>query len=321
MADPHVVAVLVSDGTCPLELGVPAEVFGHRYESVPDPGYELRVVSDGGRPVRTSIGVELGGLCSLDTLECADTVIVVPATDVMEPSTQVVAALRAAAQRGARLVSICTGAFVLATAGLLDGRRATTHWGHTDALARRHPGVEVRPDVLFTDDGDVLTSAGSAAGLDVCLRLVEIDHGVAVADAVATRLVLPPRRRAEQAQQLGRPPAPDPPGLGISEVMAWAVDHLDEDLPVERLAARAALSPRTLARRFRDETGMSPYQWVMRQRIDRACALLETTDRPVEQIAAEVGFGSAQSLRTRFKQVMTVAPLEHRRCYRTARAG
>jgi transcriptional regulator GlxA family with amidase domain len=311
----HVVVALAGAPLRPLELGIAAEVFGYRYDWAPSPWYDFRLASAGaaGEPIPVVGGFDLVARYSLDEIERADTVVVVPPGDRDSTPAPVAEALRAAHARGARLVSICSGTFVLANAGLLDGRPATSHWWHTDELARRFPAIDVQPDVLFVDDGDILTSAGSAAGIDLCLHIIRLDHGAAVASMLAKALVVPPRRDGGQAQYIDHPHLADPVGHSLAEVAAWAVEHLDEDLSVEILAERAALSPRTFARRFRQETGTTPHQWLIRQRIDRARDLLETTQRSVEQIAFDVGFGSAQSLRTRFKEIVRIAPLDYRR--------
>ncbi|MDY7106240.1 MAG: helix-turn-helix domain-containing protein [Actinomycetota bacterium] len=314
----HVVVGLATGHLSPLELAIPAEVFGYPYDWRPSPWYDFRLASAGpdGEPISVFGGFDLTAHHGLDALEHADTVVVVPTYDRAETAEPVVEALRAAHARGARLVSICSGTFVLANAGLLDGRRATTHWWYTDELAARFPTIDVQPDVLFVDDGDVLTSAGSAAGIDLCLHLVRLDHGAAVANTMAKALVVPPHRDGGQAQYIDHPAVPDPVGHGLTDVMAWALEHLDDDLSVDLLAERAALSPRTFARRFRQEIGTTPHQWLTRQRIDRARHLLETTDLSVEQVAHDVGFGSAQSLRSRFKELVAIAPLDYRRQFR-----
>lgn len=319
----HVVVALATGRLSPLELAIPAEAFGYPYDWRPSPWYDFRLASSGpgGEPIPVFGGFDVTAHHGLDELERADTVVVVPTNDRTSTPEPIAEALRAAHARGARLVSICSGTFVLANAGLLDGHRATTHWWYTDELARRFPTIDVQPDVLFVDDGDILTSAGSAAGIDLCLHIVRLDHGAAVANSLAKALVVPPHRDGGQAQYIDRPRLPDPVGHGLSEVMAWAVEHLGEDLPVDLLAERAALSPRTFARRFRQENGTTPHQWLTRQRIDRARHLLETTERTVEQIASDVGFGSAQSLRSRFKDLVTIAPLDYRRQFRAEPAA
>ncbi|MDY7106238.1 MAG: helix-turn-helix domain-containing protein [Actinomycetota bacterium] len=316
MSADHVVVMLLTGEVSPLELSAAAEIFGYRYRPDPEPWYDFRLASVDATPVPAMGGFSVMAPYSLDELAVADTVMVVPNADRTAVPDPVIEALRAAHTRGARMVSICAGAFVLAAAGLLEGRRATTHWWYTDELARSHPGVAVQRDVLYVDDGDILSSAGSAAGIDLCLHLVRLDHGAAIANAVARALVVPPHRDGSQAQYAGRPHRPDPPGRGLAELLGWAADHLDQDLSVCVLAERAAMSPRTFARRFRQEIGTTPHQWVMIQRVDRARQLLEATERSVDRIAIEVGFASAQSLRARFKEVMGITPADYRRAHR-----
>jgi transcriptional regulator GlxA family with amidase domain len=214
------------------------------------------------------------------------------------------------------MMSVCTGAFALGHAGLLDGRRATTHWMHADELAHVFPEVDVDPDVLYVDEGQILTSAGTAAGIDLCLHVCRLDHGVKFANAVARRMVVPPHRDGGQAQFVTTPIEVDPGEDPLTVALDWALEHLDEPLTVDRLARRALMSPRTFARRFRAITGTTPLQWLLRQRILEAQRLLETTDVPVELIAQRCGFGSASVLRTHFKRVLDTAPLTYRRTFR-----
>jgi len=228
-----------------------------------------------------------------------------------------VTALQAAHRRGARLVSICAGAFALAAAGLLDGRRATTHWQLTGQLQRRYPQIDVRPNQLYVDDGDILTSAGAASGVDVCLHLVRKDHGSEVANRVARRCVVPPWRDGGQAQYIEQP-VPEPSAAGTSATQEWALGRLGEPLTLTDLAEHARMSLRTFARRFRDEVGMSPGRWLIRQRISRARELLESSDLPVEQIAGQVGFATAASLRQHLHAAIGVTPQAYRRTFQTA---
>jgi len=226
----------------------------------------------------------------------------------------VVDALRAAHADGARLVSICSGAFVLAATGLLDGRRAATHWRYAETLQRLHPAVRVDPDILYTDDGDVLTSAGSAAGIDLALHIVRADHGSAIANQVARRLVVAPHREGGQAQFIERPlPAPDDDRLAA--VIEWALGRLEERLTVEELARRAFMSPRTFTRQFRRATGRSPIAWLIEQRVKASLPLLETTEQPVEWIAARSGFATAASYRRHFARQVGVSPSRYRRSF------
>jgi transcriptional regulator GlxA family with amidase domain len=234
-----------------------------------------------------------------------------------DPPVALLDALRAAHARGARLLSECTGAFVLAAAGLLDDRPATTHWMHTAELAERYPKVRVDPKVLYVDDGDILTSAGTAAGIDLMLHVVRLDHGAEVANAVARRMVVPPHREGGQAQFVDLP-MPDGDGEDdLAGVLGWMLEHVGDDLSVEDLASRASTSPRTFARRFRAVTGTTPHQWLLGQRVLLAQRLLETTDEPIELIAQHCGFGSAGALRQHFTRAVSSSPQAYRRCFRS----
>jgi len=313
---PHVIAaVLPPEQVSPLELAAAVEIFGATNLDLGGPLYELRVCGAEGRRARAVGGFDLSFVEGLDG---ADTVIAMPwdAWDHGgEPTAEVLGALRAAHARGARMVSFCTGAFVLAAAGLLDGRPATTHWRQAGELAERYPSVRVDPRVLYVDDGDVLTSAGAAASIDLALHLVRLDHGADVANAIARRSVVPPHRDGGQAQYVEMPvPEPDPDTF--SDTLAWALDHLGEPLAVADLAARAHMSPRTFARRFRAVTGATPHQWLLRQRVLQAQALLETTDEPVERIAHSCGFGAASALRLHFQRTLGTSPQAYRRTFR-----
>ncbi|MFI9584902.1 helix-turn-helix domain-containing protein [Streptomyces sp. NPDC052236] len=300
------------------ELSIACTVFGIPHPDLADPWYELRLCGTGapspgpGFSLRTDHG--------LDGLVGADTVIVpsVPeacAEEGGEVEPELVEALRAAADSGARMVSLCTGAFALAAAGLLDGRRATAHWQHTRELAARHPKVIVDDSVLYTDDGNVLTSAGATAALDLCLHLVRQDLGARVANQVARRLVVPPHRTGGQAQFIELPvPADDDDSLG--PVLQWATERLEQPLTVVALARRARLSPRTFHRRLQDATGTTPLQWLLSQRLARAQSLLESTDLPVEQIGERSGLGSAANLRRHFSRTVGVSPTDYRRTFR-----
>lgn len=317
----HRVVVPVSPGTPLFELAVPCEVFGiDRTDIAPD-WYDFALCQVGPGPTALPHGLVLTAAAGLEGVVSAGTVIVPawPGPGETEPPGELLEALREAHRRGARIASICSGAFVLAAAGLLDGRRATTHWRYSQALAARHPRVHVDRDVLYVDEGDVLTSAGTAAGLDLCLHIVRADHGTRVAAEVARRLVVPPHRDGGQAQYV-RAPLPDKDGTdgtdgGIGAVMAWAVAHLDRPLTVDDLSRRALMTPRTFARAFVNATGTSPIQWLNRQRIAAAQELLESTDLSVEQVAVRVGFGSAVSLRARFTAVAGVPPSRYRRTF------
>ena len=318
---PHVVAAVLMEGGGPFELAVLCEVFGIQRPELADPWYEFLIVSEGSAPATTNFGLQLSTPYRLADLERADTIVVPAAPMSFEPSAALVDALRRAHARGARIVSVCSGAFVLAEAGLLDGKRATTHWMHTDELTRRFPAIDVDPRVLYIDEGDVLTSAGTAAGIDLCLHIVRLDHGAAVANAVARRMVVPPHRDGGQAQFVDLPvpecDADDP----IGAVLGWMLEHLDAAISVEALARRSNMSPRTFARRFRAVTGTTPHQWLLSQRVLLAQRLLESTDTPVERIASQAGFGSAANLRQHFQREVGTSPLAYRRTFGSNEAG
>ncbi|WP_203927000.1 helix-turn-helix domain-containing protein [Virgisporangium ochraceum] len=313
---PHRVALAVTDGTPLFELAGAHEIFGVD-RGLASPWYTLEVCG----PRTAGVGGWLRARPEhgLDRLATASTVVVPAWRDLEEePPGALIAALRAAHAAGARIVSLCTGAFVLAAAGLLDDRPATTHWAHTDLLAERHPRVRVRPDVLYVDDGTVLTSAGKAAGIDLCLHVVRVDHGAAVANAIARTLVVPPHRSGGQAQFVPAPvPATDDHVL--ADLMAWAGERLDQPLTVTDLARRANLSTRTLARHFAAVAGTSPLRWLLAQRVHRAQELLETTDASVEQIAARTGMGTATTLRRHVNRVLGLPPEAYRRTFHLTR--
>ncbi|MFF7946197.1 helix-turn-helix domain-containing protein [Streptomyces griseorubiginosus] len=307
------VALAVTDGMLHYELSVAVEVFGSDLTHVVDPWYDFALC--GTAPVR--IGrFRLEPDHGLDHLAHADTVIVPGWADTdIAPPTELVEAVRAAHAAGARVASLCTGAFVLGAAGLLDGRRATTHWAHTRELARRHPKVTVDPDVLYVDNGDVLTSAGKAAAMDLCLHLVRLDHGSANANKIARRLVVPPHREGGQAQFIATP-LPAPGNHPLNELFPWALERLNEPLTVEDLARQARMSTRHLGRHFKHVTGTTPLQWLHVQRIRHAQELLETTDATVDTIAAATGMGTATTLRRHFHRSVGVPPDTYRRTFR-----
>jgi AraC family transcriptional activator FtrA len=311
----HVVAVAVMPGAPIFELAVPCEVFGIDRPDLADPWYQLRLCAV--EPGRTAVG---GGFSvetehGLEALAAADTVIVPACTDVQAaPPPALLDALRDAYARGARIAAICSGAFVLAAAGLLAGRRATTHWMHADELSRRHPDVDLDPFVLYAQDGAIFTSAGTAAGLDLCLELVRQDHGSSVANMLARRMVVPPHRGGGQAQFL-ETPVPEAAD-GLAGLLDWALGRLDQRLTLSDLASAAHLSKRTLARRFEATVGTTPMRWLLAQRIGRAQQLLETTDAPVERVAELAGFGSPANLRQHFSRATGVSPLSYRRTFR-----
>lgn len=301
------------------EVGIPATVFGMPQPDLADPWYDLWLCGTGERARDAAPGFALRSRHGLDDLAGADTVIVswVP-DEVVEESAPVppalVTALRRAHDAGARMVSLCVGAFALAEAGLLDGRRATAHWMHTARLAQRYPKVQVDDSVLYVDDGDVLTSAGMTAGLDLCLHLVRRDLGAHVANQLARRLVVPAHRPGGQAQFIDLSvPATDDQGL--APVLDWARAHLDQPLTTEDLARRAAVSPRTFYRRLQAATGTTPLQWLLNQRIARAQSLLESTDLSVEKIAKLSGIGTANNLRHHFLKQIGTSPSDYRRAF------
>ena len=312
------VALALTPGMLHFELSVAYEVFG----TPPPDGVGVGVrswydfVLCGSGPVRVG-RFRLEPDRGLDQLPRADTVVVPGWADVdEEPPTELVDAVRAAHAAGARVASLCTGAFVLAAAGLLDGKRATTHWAHTAVLAERHPGTEVDPDVLYVDNGSVLTSAGKAAALDLCLHLVRLDHGSSVANAVARRLVVPPHRSGGQAQFVATP-VPERDDHPLGALLPWAVRRLDQPLTVEDLARQAGMSSRHLTRHFKAATGTTPLQWLLIQRIRRAQELLENTDRGIDAIAAATGMGTATTLRRHFNRTVGVPPDAYRRTFRS----
>ncbi|MBB5869038.1 transcriptional regulator GlxA family with amidase domain [Allocatelliglobosispora scoriae] len=314
----HRIAVLAFDVTVAFDLGIPAQVFPAADQPGEQQLYSVSTATSGRAPVRTSAGFAILPDHGLELLDAADTVIVpgVHRSSLeLDPQDPALAALRAAHERGARIMSICTGAFVLAAAGLLAGRPATTHWAYADRFRRAFPDVELRPDVLFVDDGDVLTSAGVAAGVDLCLHVLRRDHGSEVANRAARRCVVPPWRDGGQSQFIDRP-MPPVGDASTASARAWALTRLDEPLDLDALARHARMSVRTFTRRFRDETGVSPGRWLTHQRIEHARRLLETTDLPIDQVATRAGFGTATSLRQHLHAAIGVAPAAYRRTFR-----
>ncbi len=314
-AKPHTVAVLAYDGVSLFEFSIACEVFGAQDDNEIDvQWYDLRIC--GPQPsVRTDRGLRIDVPHTLSTAARADTLVVPPLRMSDEIPYDVLALVRRAHRRGARVVSLCTGAFVLAAAGLLDGRRVTTHWAECADLARQYPGVRVDPDVLYVDDGDVLTGAGSAASLDLCLHIVDADHGAAVAADLARELVVPPHRDGGQAQYI-RTPMPDPHTDELfTGTLTWLQEHLDEQVSVADLARRSAMSRRTFARRFADSTGTTPYRWLLRQRVQLAQRMLESTDESVDSIAVHTGFVTSGNLRKHFARFLDTSPLAYRRTF------
>ncbi|WP_414441434.1 GlxA family transcriptional regulator [Burkholderia sp. 22PA0106] len=304
------VVILALQGVVPSDLGIPCDVFGRVLDAGGAPAYGVRVA---GEAARVSAGAfEIRVRFGLAALADADMVVVPGIENARRPqSAAVTRALRAASERGALVTSICTGAFVLAAAGLLDGRRATTHWAAAEELARRYPAVSVDPGVLFVDDGSIVTSAGASAGLDMCLHLVRRHHGQAIAAHAARLAVAPLHRDGGQAQFIHQQ-APAPRD-SLAGVVDWMVAHLDQPLDVATLAAQACMTPRTFARRFRDQTGTTPIQWLLRQRIRRAQEWLETGPASIEQIAAATGFDSPVTFRARFQRFVGVSPSVYRK--------
>jgi transcriptional regulator GlxA family with amidase domain len=308
------VAVAVCDGVSVFELGVVCEVFGMDRTDAGLPGYDFAVCRAEDGPIRSGGGFGVEPAYGLDRLASADLVAVPHWRSLDEPPPEpLLDALRAVVARGGRVMSVCSGAFVLAAAGLLDGRRATTHWRYAAALAERYPLVDVDPNVLYVDSGPVLTSAGTAAGIDLCLHLVRTEHGAAVANAVARRMVVPPHRDGGQAQYV-ETPVPLPRRDDLAGVLTWAAEHLDQPVSVEDLAGRALMSPRTFARRFRAVTGTTPYAWLLYQRTILAQRLLED-GHSVEEVARRSGFGSAATLREHFARVRGTSPSAYRRAF------
>jgi transcriptional regulator GlxA family with amidase domain len=323
---PHRVVVLALDGLLPFELGIPHRIFGrpkdargrHLYEvitcSIRPPG-----------PVETDADFTLHVAHGPEALATADTVII-PASYELGPVfeegvlTDELTAALAYVRPGTRRAAICTGGYVLAAAGHLDGRRAATHWSHAEHFQRLFPRIEVDADVLFVDDGDVLTSAGVAAGIDLCLHMVRRDHGTAVANEVARRTVVPPHRDGGQAQYIHRP-VPDPQLSSTTTARAWALGRLHEPVQLRDMAEQEAMSVRTFTRRFREETGVSPGQWLTQQRVERARHLLESTDLSVDRVARDAGFGTAQSMRQHLQTALGVTPTAYRRTFRAGGDG
>ena len=306
----HAVVALVLPTVEAFDLAIPAQVFA-------DPGlprrYEFTVCAPEAGLVRSTAGYSVQAEHGLEALDAADTVVVPGYLPLGDPGERVCSALRRAADRGARMVSVCTGAFALAAAGLLDHRRAATHWQYADQLAAGYPAVKVDPDVLWVDEGAVLTSAGLAAGIDLCVQLVRADHGSEAAISVARRMVVAPHRDGGQAQWLERPlPAP---GEGLGATCQWALEHLDDPLTVADLARHAGWAPRTFSRHFAEQTGMAPLRWLTAARIREARRLLEATDLPVEVIAARCGLGTAANLRVHLARDAGTTPTAYRAAY------
>jgi transcriptional regulator GlxA family with amidase domain len=315
----HRVVVLLLEPVVGYDAVIPPQVFGQAEDDAGEPLYDVTMATLDGRPVSTSLGYAITPHGDAGLLATADTVVV-PGTKIEGPRrygmmpTEIAEAL-ASVRPGARLVSICTGAFVLAAAGLLDGRPATTHWKYVDEFVRLYPAVKLDEAVLYTDDGDVLTSAGLSAGVDLCLHLLRRDHGTRVANRVARHLVVPPWRDGGQAQFIERH-VPERPEQSTAAARDWALERLESPLRVTEMARATGMSVRTFTRRFRAETGESPTAWLIRQRIQYAQRLLETTDLPVDAVAARSGLGSGASLRAHMRSLTGVSPTSYRRTFR-----
>ncbi|WP_214317702.1 GlxA family transcriptional regulator [Nonomuraea sediminis] len=300
------VAAYAPGGVTAFGLGLVGEVFTGRFA--------FTVCADA-EVVTTDLGLAVQACGDLEALAGADLVLALPSAVPDAASPRALEAFRAASERGALVASHCVGAFTLAAAGLLDGRRATTHWRFADRLAQRFPAVTVEPDVLYVDEGDLLTGAGAAAGIDLCLHLIRREHGAAAANAIAREMVVPAHREGGQAQYLATPIPGGADDERLAGVLAWALEHLGEPLPVDRLAARALMSRRTFIRRFTAATGTTPHAWVRAQRLNRAEELLETTDLPVEEVARRVGYSGGAELREQFVRRRGVPPRDYRRAF------
>ncbi|MFI6443123.1 helix-turn-helix domain-containing protein [Kitasatospora sp. NPDC050543] len=308
------VVTIVLEEVHPFELGVACEVFGLDRSEEGLPVYDFAIAGAAPGPHRTHAGFTVDVPHGPERLAEADLVIAT-ATDIRdEYPPRIIEALRAAAERGARVLSICSGAFLLGAAGLLDGRRSSTHWRHAAELARRFPLTSVEPDVLYVDEDPVITSAGTAAGIDACLHLVRKLQGAEVARGIARRMVVAPHREGGQAQFVARP-LPQEGGDSLAGLLDWMRHHLDQELTVEQLAARVHMAPRTFARRFQQETGTTPHRWLTGQRLLFAQRLLEGTTEPVDVIAARCGFGNAATLRHHFGRWLGTTPQAYRRCF------
>ncbi|MCW0454829.1 GlxA family transcriptional regulator [Xanthomonas sacchari] len=313
---PHRLAVVAFDLISPFHLAVPCQVF----EARPDtdlPAFDLRVCAADPGPLRTDAGFAIQVQHGLEALDGADTVIVPSWRDAAEPAPAALCqALRRAHAAGAQVVGLCLGTFVLADAGLLDGRPATTHWAALTRFAQRHPQVRLQPDVLYVDDGDVLTSAGTVAGIDCCLHLVRRRHGADVANRIARRLVVAPHRQGGQAQYIEQPLPASRRDAQLGPTLDWMLQRLDQPLRLDALAAHARMSRRSFTRQFRQVTGTTVVQWLAHQRLVRAQQLLERTDLPLERVAADCGFGSAGALRLQFTRDLGLPPSAYRRGFR-----
>jgi len=314
----HLVVVLAYDRLCTFEFGCTVELFALPRPELGVDWYDFAVCAIEPGPIRATGGITIDAPYDPDLIARADTIVIPGWRDADEaPPETLLALLRAAHARGARLCSICSGVFVLAAAGLLDGHKATTHWRYTDQLARRYPAIEVQPDALYVDSGQLITSAGSAAGLDMLLHLVRRDYGARVGNLVAQRLVVPPHREGGQAQFLPRPMAHDEKGR-LTKLMDWVRTHPASEHNVASLARRAAMSERTLQRQFQHATGLGVIEWLVRERVAIVKDLLETSTLPLAQVAQRAGFGSEESLRHHFRKLAATTPGAYRRQFADA---
>jgi transcriptional regulator GlxA family with amidase domain len=307
------VVLLAIPGVAPFEFGVVCEVFGINRSDTGGPTFDFTIATADPGPVRTSLGFDMIIENGLDAAAHAD-LIAVPAHKLEHIDERFLEVIRAAEARGAWVLSVCSGAFALAQAGILEGRRATTHWMHTDRLAAMYPGTTVDPDVLFVEDRKVVTSAGTAAGIDAALHIVRKEHGAAATNVIARRMVVPPQRDGGQSQYIDSPIA-ECKSDSFAIVADWMMENLAEDLTVDQLARKALMSSRTFARRFRADMGTTPAAWLNRQRIIRAQLLLEGTDYSLEQIAQDTGFGTAAVMRHHFVKVLQTSPQAYRRAF------
>lgn len=308
----HFVAALAYEGLCTFEFGCTVELFALKRPELQVPWYDFGVCAEERGPVRAMGGVTVAVRHGLGLLDRADTIIIPGWRDATErPPRAISEKIRRAYERGARLCSICSGVFVLAAAGILDGKRVTTHWRYADLLAKRFPNIRVEPDALYVDEGQIVTSAGSAAGLDMLIHLVRRDFGAKVANQVARRLVIPPHRQGDQAQFVPRPVSADERGR-LAKLLDWVRSHLDDAHTIASLASRTSMSTRTLQREFKAATGESAYRWLLRERVERAKELLEQKSVSMRQVAELVGIGSLESLRHHFKRQVGTTPSTYR---------
>jgi AraC family transcriptional activator FtrA len=313
----HRVVAVIYDRLALFEFAMVVEVFGLPRPELDIPWYEFEVCSLDPGSLRATASVRITATRSLRAIDRADTVIIPGWRDPAEaPPARLLRALLRAHERGARVVSICSGVFVLAATGLLDGKRVTTHWRYVEKLRRQYPRIRVEPDALYVEEGNLLTSAGSAAGIDLCLQIVRLDHGAEIANHVARRLVVAPHRDGGQAQFITKP-VPSEPGRGLARAIDWALAHLERPLGVGDLARASAMSPRTLVRRFRAELSATPHRWLNHQRVLAAQRRLESSGDTIEEVAAAVGFRSAQTLRLHFRRVARTSPTTYRRRFST----